>query len=159
MRVTSEYGKYLPYSMSVCDYNFSSGIIYFPEIQKSKILEHGGYWNENDDSTNNGALPDILPDNVKDTPTSLCAQALLCEETGYRYNISPNELEFYKQKNIALPRTHFDVRTLKRIRKAAVLSTSPYNCCYCNKEIDAYYPKSWGYERIACVDCYQQNLN
>jgi hypothetical protein len=159
MKTRGEYGKYLPYSMGVCDYNLSSGIIYFPEASEDEIVSRGGYWYKGELGSSDGIPSSSLPDNIKDAPSDISTQALLCVETGYRYNIASPELEFYKNKNIALPRTHFDVRTLERIRKAAVLKAYPYVCCYCNKEVQAYYPPEWGYQKIACEECYQQNLN
>ena len=27
------------------------------------------------------------------------------------------------------------------------------------KNIEAYYPPDWKYEKIACEDCYKQNIN
>ena len=159
MKERGEYGKFLPYSMGLGYYNFSSGIIYFPNVTKNEILQKGGYWYEEDNVNYDGTPSDTLPDNVKDITSDICAQALLCKETGYRYNIAPPELEFYQRKNIALPRTHFDVRILRHINKAAVLASYDYHCCFCNKKIEAYYPYEWNYKKISCEECYQKNLN
>ena len=40
----------------------------------------------------------------------------------------------------------------------SVLKRYPYKCFYCEKEINAYYPPEWGYEKIACEECYKQNI-
>ena len=159
MRKTGEYGKFLPYSMSPGPFNFSTSSLYFPKTTKEEILKLGGYWQDIDESNIQGLKTSELPDSIKDVDESICTQALICPETGWRFNISANELDFYKQYNIPLPRKHFDMRIKDLIKYSTVLDTSPYNCFYCKNEIQAYYPKDWGYKNIACENCYQQNLN
>lgn len=158
MERRGEYGKFLPYSMGTCDYNFSNGIIYFPDIKKDEIIKHGGYWSQEDVSSQDGIPSLELPDSILTTNPDISIQALICPESHYRFNISPTEYEFHKNKNFALPRLHFDLRTLKRIRKTAILKSYPYKCIYCAKDIMAYYPPEWGYKKIACEECYKQNI-
>lgn len=159
MKKDEEYGKFLPYSMSPGPFNFSTSSLYFPNISKEEILSLGGYWKDIDESNIEGMLTNELPDSIDDVDESICTQALICPETGWRFNISNDELEFYKQYNIPLPRKHFDVRTRELIKYSTVLDTASYECHYCKKEIEAYYPKDWEYKNIACENCYQQNLN
>ena len=159
MKKRSEYGKFLPYSMSPGPFNLSTSSLYFGGVTKEEILLLGGYWQDIDESNIEGMPTHELPDSINDVDESICSQALICPETGWRFNISENELIFYKQNNIPLPRKHFDVRIKDLVKYSTVLDTSSCNCFYCNKEIQAFYPKEWGYKNIACEDCYQQNLN
>ena len=159
MKKNDEYGKFLPYSMSSGPFNFSTSFLYFPETKKEEILSSGGYWQEIDESNIKGMPTSELPDSINDIREDICSQALICPETGWRFNISPNELFFYKQNNIPLPRYHFDVRIKDLIKYSTVLTHYNYDCFYCKKEIQAYYPHEWGYQKIACEECYQQNLN
>jgi hypothetical protein len=158
MEVAGEYGKFLPYSMGLCDYNFSTGIIYFPLVDKNEIINKGGYWSEEDLSSDDGMPSSQLPDSISETEENISSQALICPESKYRFNISQTEYEFHKRKNFALPRIHFDLRIMKRIKKMAVIKSYPYNCFYCQKHIDAYYPPEWNYQKIACEECYKQNI-
>jgi hypothetical protein len=158
METRVEYGKFLPYSMGVCGYNLSTAMVYFPEVKKEFILDHGGYWSEEDLSSQDGISSLELPDSILETEAGVSNQALICPETKYRFNISPAEYEFHKRKNFALPRLHFDLRMLKKARKTAVLKGYPYKCFYCKKDIMAYYPPEWGYKKIACEECYKQNI-
>jgi hypothetical protein len=159
MKKTGEYGKFLPYSMSAGPFNFSTAFLYFPNIKKEDILKLGGYWEDIDESHIEGMSTSELPDDIKDVPDSIITQALICPETGWRFNIAQNELIFYKQNNIPLPRFHFDVRIKSNMKYTTVLESYSYKCFYCKKDIQAYYPKEWGYKNIACENCYQQNLN
>jgi len=158
MEKRGEYGKFLPYSMSLCDYNLSNGITYFPNIKKEEIIKNGGYWLEEDLSSDDGISSLKLPDSIFDTNSNISSQALICPESKYRFNISISEYEFHKRKSFALPRIHFDLRTLKKMRKTAVLKSYPYTCFYCQKDIEVYYLPEWKYKKIACEECYKQNI-
>ena len=153
-----EYGKFLPYSMGTCEYNLSTSIIYFPEVEREDILSKGGYWSLEDLSQTDGVSSLELPDSILETKPEISSQALICPETKYRFNISTTEYEFHKRKSFALPRVHFDLRTLKKTRKTAVLRGYPYKCFYCKKDIMAYYSPEWNYQNIACEECYKQNI-
>lgn len=158
MKKSGEYGKFFPYSMSDGPFNFSTGIFYFPETKKEDILKLGGYWEDVDESHVVGIPTSELPDEIKDVPGAIITQALVCPETGWRFNINKNELNFYRTNNIPLPRYHFDVRTKNSLKYLTVLRSYPCVCFYCKKNIMAYYPHEWGYKKIACEECYKQNI-
>lgn len=158
MKQSGEYGKFLPYSMSAGPFNFSTSFLYFPKTKKEDILKLGGYWHDVDESHIEGMRTSELPDDIKDVPNDIIKTALICPETGWRFNIAENELIFYKENNIPLPRYHFDVRTRNALEYLTVLKPYPYICIYCKKDIDAYYRTEWGYQKIACEECYKQNI-
>ena len=158
MQKGGEYGKFSPYSLGLCDYNFSNGMIYFPNVKKEEIIKKGGYWLDDDLSSQNGLSSLEIPDNIIDTTSEIYIQALICPESHYRFNISQAEYEFHRRKKFALPRLHFDLRIIKRIKKMSIIKSYPYKCFYCQKDIMAYFPPEWGYQKIACEDCYKQNI-
>lgn len=158
MKGKGEYGKFPPYSMSVGSFNFSTSFLYFPETKKEDILKLGGYWEDINESYIEGISTNELPDSIKDVPDTIIKQAFVCPETGWRFNVSKNELIFYRENNIPLPRYHFDVRTKKRLKYLTTLQAYPYKCFYCKGDTMAYYPPEWGYQKIACEECYKQNI-
>lgn len=159
MKARGEYGKFLPYSMGLGYYNFSNGMVYFPNITKDEVIKKGGYWSDEDFSSIDGiSSVDFLPDNIYETSPDIVEQALICPETKYRFNISKAEYEFHKRKNFALPRIHFDRRIIKKAVKMTTTTSYPYKCTYCESDIMAYYPPEWGYQKIACEECYKQNI-
>ena len=158
MKTRGEYGKFLPYGMSTGYFNFSTSFLYFPETKKEDILRLGGYWEDVKENHIDGMNTGDLPDDIKDVPDTITAQALICPETGWRFNIAQNELSFHRENNIPLPRYHFDVRTRRQLKTMTVLESSPYECFYCRKSIEAYYKPEWGYQKIACEECYKQNI-
>lgn len=159
MKMRGEYGKFLPYSMSAGPFNFSTSFLYFPETKKEDILKLGGYWEDLDESHIEGMPTSQLSDSINDVDERICSQALICPETGWRFNIAPNELIFYRQNNIPLPRYHFDFRIKRNLKYTSVLESYPYSCFYCNKNINAYYPPEWRYQKISCEECYKRNIN
>ena len=158
MRKRGEYGKFLPYSMSAGPFNFSTSFLYFPETKKEDILKLGGYWEDINESHIEGIPTSELPDSIRNVSDAITAKALICPETGWRFNISQNELNFYRENNIPLPRYHFDARTKRHLKYLTVLQSYPYKCYYCQKDIMAYYPPEWGYKKVACENCYKQNI-
>ena len=159
MKKQGEYGKFLPYSMSPGPFNLSTGILYFSDTKKEDILRLGGYWEDINETHIEGMPTSELPDDIKDVPDSIITKALICPETGWRFNIAQNELIFYKENNIPLPRCHFDLRTQEALKYLTVLKPYPYKCVYCEKDIMAYYSPEWGYKKIACEECYKQNIS
>ncbi len=159
MKQRGEYGLFLPYSMSAGPFNFSTAFTYFPETRKEDILKLGGYWEDINESYLEGMPTSELSDDIRDVQDTITTQALICPETGWRFNIAENELTFYKANNIPLPRYHFDVRTKDRMKYLTVLKPDPYTCFYCQKEITAFYRPEWGYQKIACEECYKQNIS
>jgi hypothetical protein len=130
------------------------------ELQEKVPHPHqSGYWEDNIESHIEGMSTNELPDDIKDVPDTIITQALICPETGWRFNISQNELSFYKENNIPLPRYHFDVRTKNRLKYLTVPKAYPYNCFYCQKKTEAFYLPEWNYQKIACEECYKQNIN
>ncbi|MEK7128515.1 MAG: hypothetical protein AAB933_03060 [Patescibacteria group bacterium] len=158
MKRRGEYGKFLPYSMSPGPFNLSTGFLYLPDTKKEDILKLGGYWEDFDESHIEGMPTSELPDDIKDVPDTIITQALICPETNWRFNIAQNELIFYKENNIPLPRYHFDFRTREALKYLTVLKPYPYKCIFCKKDIMAYYLPEWGYQKIACEECYKQNV-
>ncbi|MBP7804952.1 MAG: hypothetical protein KA052_01865 [Candidatus Pacebacteria bacterium] len=159
MRARGEYGKMLPYSLGLCDYNFTTAAIYMPEVTKEYVEERGGYWSDGVEDSVEGKLATELPDNISEVDAGIAKQPLVCPETGWRYNISPDEYTFLSRKKIALPRVHFDVRTKRRMHTIAPWRGNIRTCMYCEKSVTAYYPESWGYQKIACEDCYKREIN
>ena len=157
MKKDGTYGKFFPYNMAYGGYNLSTANTYFPE-SKENIIRLGGYWEERNESRADGMATTELPDDIADVGDSITSQPLVCPETGSRFNIAPQELTLLRQFVVPLPRLHPDARTLGRFRQISVITPSSCSCFFCQKDIQAYYPLEWGYKKVACEDCYQQQI-
>lgn len=60
-------------------------------------MKLGGYWENIDESQIEGMPTSELPDDIKDVPDTIITQALVCPETGWRFNIAKNELIFIEK--------------------------------------------------------------
>ncbi|MBU1757660.1 hypothetical protein KKG31_00465 [Patescibacteria group bacterium] len=56
-----------------------------------------------------------LPDNIKDVDDSILDKAIICEESSRPYRLIKQELDFYREHNIPLPRRHYEVRFFDRL--------------------------------------------
>ncbi len=157
MKKRGEYGDFFPYSLAYGGYNLTTAHIYFPKTKK-EITALGGLWDETEDKVTDGISPDELPDDIADVKDEITSQALICPETGYRFNIASHELNFYKSMNVPLPNFHPDYRTIERFKPFSIIDTYPYKCTFCNKNVEAYYPPDWRYKKVACVPCYQKEI-
>lgn len=152
------YGQFLPYSMSLCDYTHSTGMIYIDNPNKELIKKLGGYWIDEKHTIIEGSTVDEMPDSIFEVDESICTKGFICPKTGWRFNIAKEELAFLKRKKVALPREHFDIRTKKRMEKLSICKSEKYLCIYCQKGVDGYYPHKWGYKNISCEECYLKNI-
>jgi len=107
-----KYGEFFPSELSLWGYNESWGHKYFP-LTKEQALEKGFNWQENPirDYKITAKATD-LSDNIKDVADSILDEVIECEHNGKDCNqqctevfrILPNELQFYRQMSLALPR-------------------------------------------------------
>lgn len=157
MRTRGEWGAFFPYGAGYCGYNFTVAHWYFPET-KEGAERFGGRWEEQNDADALGMSEHEIPDRIDDVPDDLPAQPIRCPKSGWRFNIAPRELEFYRKYRIPVPHHHFDVRTLERFKPFTVFREQSGSCCFCGKGIVHFYPPEWKYRKIACLECYQEKI-
>lgn len=156
MKTEGVYGEFLPLSFAPGGYNLSTATLLFDRTRED-VEKIGGVWEEVV-SGGEGMDPRELVDDIKEAADEITSQALLCPRTNYRFNIAPAELDFYKRKNIPLPEYHPDFRNKERFRSFAVLDSYQATCGVCRKEITTFYPPELGYQKIACIECYQKTI-
>lgn len=157
MKKRGEWGKFFPTSMVYCGYNLSTAQLFLPET-KEDVLRAGMLWEDEEVVTHEGISGDQIPDSTDEVADSITAQAIICEKTSRRFNIAPQELAFYREHKIPLPRYHFDYRTTERLIPLSVLTPFSGKCSFCNKSINHYFPPERGYKKIACEQCYQAEV-
>ncbi|PIQ76739.1 hypothetical protein COU78_04065 [Candidatus Peregrinibacteria bacterium CG10_big_fil_rev_8_21_14_0_10_49_24] len=116
MQETDEWGEFFKPSVSAFDYNESKASELFP-LTKEEAQAKGFTWKDNIDEPPQAtkAIPaERLPSNIGDIPDDVLNWALHCSETGRPYKITKKELEFYRQRQLPVPRLHPDLRLKKR---------------------------------------------
>jgi len=159
MKARGEWGIFWPRTMAYSGYNLSLAQMLFPITKE--VAEAGGWqWNESEVNYPDAIPSDALPDTIDEVTDEITKKRIICPETKLSYNIAPKELEFYREHDIPLPRRHFDHRTLERFRPLALMITPQQGVCHsCSKEITHYYDPELGYQKIVCVECYQQQMS
>ncbi len=157
MKSRGEYGQFFPYTMSLAPYNLTTGSIYVPKT-KEEIVKLGGYYFDGELTQTNGDPSSSIPDELSRVDDSITTKPFICEKSGFRFNISTDELAFYRKWNIPLPNTHFDVRTRERLSMLTSIELHDAQCFFCQKDIQISYKPEWGYTKIACEDCYKREV-
>ena len=156
MKSRGEWGKFWPLSSAYSGYNLSLAQMQFP-MTKEEALKFGAKWEETAEPRYENIINgDDLPDTIAEVSDNIIKQRILCPETKLSYNITKDELQFYREHGIPLPNRHFDWRTLERFKPfSMMMDFQKGSCCFCNKEIEHYYSPELGFKKIACLECYQ----
>jgi len=159
MKGRGEWGKFWPLSSAYSGYNLSLAQMQFP-MTKEEALKFGFKWDEPAEPHYENIInANELPDNIDDVKDEITKQRILCPQTKLSYNITKDELAFYREHGIPLPDRHFDWRTQERFKPFSMMVTPQKgNCCFCKKEIDHYYDDKLGFQKIACLECYQREV-
>lgn len=152
MKKTGEWGEFFPYELSAFAYNETLANEHFP-LTKEEALSRGFTW-QDPDKTSNYQGPKIqLPDNISEVTDTITGQILSCEISGELYKIIPQELEFLRKMNLALPRRSPDQRHRDRMKRRNPRQLWDRNCDECNLQLQSSYKPSRP-ERLLCENCY-----
>ena len=160
MKKNGEYGEFFPPSISPICYNESAGIYYLP-LSKEEVLSRGWQWEDDIPGTydKENISMDSLEDSIKDTKDDIIFNILKCEDCNRNYNIVQNELTFYRNENIPIPRKcsecrykrRFDLRLPRKLYKRKCMKEG----CL-NKFETPYSPDRP--EKIYCEECYKKEI-
>lgn len=155
MKKTDEWGEFFPVQLSPFGYNETTAQEYYPLLNE-EAQKKGWKWSEY-------VAPPVeaektipanrLPDSIKDIPDDVLNWAILCEESGKPFKIIPQELKFYRDHNLPLPRRHPDQRHIDRLSLKNPRQLWQRKCSKCEKEIMSSYSNDRD-ERVFCEECY-----
>ncbi len=159
MKERGEWGQFWLPSCAYAGYNLSLAQMAFP-MAKEEALKFGVKWEETvEPNYENIISANDLPDTIDQVSDEIVRQRILCPETKLSYNITKEELAFYKEHKIPLPRRHFDWRTLERFKPfSSMVVAQKGKCHFCEKEIEHYYGPELGFQKFACLECYQREV-
>lgn len=131
-----KYGEFFPSELSLWAYNESWGHKYFA-LNKEEALEQGYNWQDSPKRTYEITIKaKDLSDHIKDVSDDILNEVIECEHNGTNCNqqctevfrILPNELQFYKQMNLALPRLCPICRHYERLKFMNSIKLYPRKC-------------------------------
>ena len=105
------FGEFFPTEISAFAYNETFGFLFYPKT-KDEVLAEGWQWREPHARSYEITIkPENLPDHVRDAPDSITKEIIGClhegtcnEQCTTAFRITPEELSFYREMRIALPR-------------------------------------------------------
>ena len=120
------YGEFFPVEMSPFGYNESVAQDYFP-LSKEEIAEHRYNWTDiakHKKTPNATVTAQDLSDDIRDVDDSILNEVIECANAKQNscagvgaFRITKQELNFYKEHNISLPRLCPNCRQLARIKQ------------------------------------------
>ena len=120
-----KYGEFFPVEISLWAYNETWANKFYP-LTKEQTLKQGYNWRDQIEREYNISIKsNDLPDNIDDVSDKILDEVIECEHNGQNCNqqctevfkILPNELQFYRQINLALPHLCPNCRYYERLKK------------------------------------------
>jgi hypothetical protein len=160
MKSAGEYGEFFPPEFAPVYYNETQGNLYMP-MTKDEVLAKGWQWEDNMPGTFGKETIQIsdIPDKIGDVTDKFLKEIFTCGECNKNYNISQNELLFYRKENIPIPRKcpscrykrRFDMRPARQLWHRACMKEG------CQNEFETCYAPD-RIEKVYCEKCYQQEV-
>jgi hypothetical protein len=151
----SEWGEFFPASLSPWGYNETPAQEVYPK-KRDEAIDRGYNWSDYE-----APVPQVksilksseLPDHIRDVEDSILDCGIECQVTGRPFKIVKQELVFYREHSVPLPRSHPDQRRLDRIALSYPRKLFKNDCRKCRKEVDTCFAPGTP-EKVYCEQCY-----
>lgn len=159
MKKTGEWGEFFPSSLSPFGYNETVAQEGF-SLSKEEAIQKGFNWSDYE-----SPKPEVkkiipaskLPANIKDIPDDILNWAIECEVTHKPFRVVKQELQFYRDNNVPIPRKHPDQRHKDRTALRNPKKLWSRNCMKCQASIQTTYSPDRP-ERVYCERCYLEEV-
>lgn len=153
MRHTNEWGEFFPVHISPFAYNETVAYEYYP-VGKKEVTKNGWEWHEEVDANENYLGPVITPPPaIEEVTDDITKQILRCDVTGKPYKVIPQELAFYREMHLPIPRKCPDQRHRERMGLRNPRKLWERECMNCKKPIQTTYSPERP-EIVYCEECY-----
>jgi hypothetical protein len=155
MQSDGEWGEFPPASFSHFAYNETMSVDFYP-MEREEVLARNWQWKDDVDEVPNveKTIPAArLPDNTADIPDDIVNWAIECEASGRPFKILAQELKFYRENNLPIPRRHPDERHKRRLSLRNPRKVHDRQCDKCQAPLQTTYPPN-SPEVIYCEECY-----
>jgi hypothetical protein len=161
-----KYGEFFPIDLCPFAYNETIAEEYYP-LSETEAKNYGFKWKEREKRDYKIKIKaEDLPDHIKDVDEFIIGKVIGClhgggcaEQCTEAFKIIPEELQFYKRNNLALPRLCPNCRHFQRLKKRNPLKLWHRKCMKegCENEFETSYAPEHS-ETIYCEKCYQQEV-
>ncbi len=168
------FGECFPTQISPFAYNETIAFEEHP-LSKEQIIQEGYKWRDPETKNYSSTIKsDDLADNIKDINDSICNEIIGCPNEGdtqtqctSAYRILPDELQFYRQMNLPIPRYCPNCRYHQRLvwknpfrfyeRQCMCALTSHEHKGKCANMFETMYAPDKP-ELVYCKECYQKEV-
>jgi hypothetical protein len=159
------YGEFYPYEMSPFGYNETLAHDYFPK-NKETIDQEGFNWKPIETKNYQITINSTdLPDSIDGIEESMLNEVIGCPNNGdyvtqctTAFKVTPEELLFYKQNKLPLPRYCPNCRHYERLKYRNPMRLYKRGCSNgCGREFDTTYAPERP-EKVYCEECYQREV-
>ena len=140
-----------------------------PESKES-ILAKGWLWEDNTPGTfgKETLQSAYIPDVIEDIPDSYTKEIFACVNCSKNYNVTPNELNFYRKEKIPFPRKcsncrykrRFDMRPARRLW-AGVCKCDKAGHAHGEGKCDVLFETTYSPDKpykVYCESCYNKEV-
>lgn len=157
MRSGGEWGEFFPAKHSAFGYNETVASEYFP-LPKGEVIKRGWKWHDETEKSESYLGPAIaIPDHINEVSDDMIKNILRCEVTGKPYKILLQELKFYRDMGLPIPRKCPDQRYKERMQLRNPRKLFDRECMKCRKAIQTTYAPGRS-EIVYCEDCYLSSV-
>jgi hypothetical protein len=155
MKKTGEYGEFFPIKFSPFHYNSTEAQENYP-LAKDECLAKGYQWKE---KNKQDYQPQIykIPDEIKNVGGDITKEILACSDCGRNYKILIQELKFYMNLGLAVPRKCFYCRHKDRMALKNSRKLYERKCDKCGIDIRTTYSPDRP-EKVYCEKCYLKEV-
>ena len=155
MKNTGEWGEFFPQSFSTFGYNKTTAQLYYPRT-KDQATKDGAIWDEREMPPAQAARAishSDLPESSKDVLDDIVNCAILCEVSGKPFRIVQQELAFYRNQGLPIPRRSPEQRHIDRLLQRNPRKFWKRQCVKCKTKIQTTYSPERP-ETVYCEKCY-----
>lgn len=150
---SSQWGEFFPIEVGAFAYNESIAMDIYP-LKKEEAIEKGYKWRD-EEAVNIQTQTYVVPEDIHAVKDDITTAILACSDCGKNFKIIAQELAFYRNLEIPIPKRCPNCRHRPRmlLRNPPELWTR--NCAKCSREIETSY-KPDRPEIIYCEECYRE---
>ncbi len=167
-----KYGEFFPVDMSSCGYNQSQAFEYFP-LSEKEARKQGYRWKIPEDRKYNITMKtQEVPDSITEVKDEILEEVIQCEHNATKehsfgcdvdcvnvFRVTKQELDFYRQMSLPLPKLCFNCRHVDRIKWRNMPAL--YNRKCMKKGCVVEFQTSYAPDRpeiVYCEKCYQAEI-
>lgn len=155
MTQTQEWGEFFPVKLSPFGFNETVAQEYFP-LSKPEALQRGYSWRDGEKKAYQQQAY-LLPDNIADVKDDVVDAVLACVHCSKNFKLIRQEVAWYRQQGVSLPRKCPDCRHLLRLQLRNPRALWEKKCRGCQQAIHTSYSPE-RQEQVFCEPCYIQRV-